>query len=57
MDLGIIEVPEWVQEVEVQPAQPTAPDTGADRLGWEEPGMGPVADIVRQNSELVATDA
>jgi hypothetical protein len=55
MDLGIIEVPEWVQEVEVPPAQSTAPDTGADRLGWEEPGMGPVADIVRQNPELAGT--
>ncbi len=27
-------------------------ETGSNRLGWEEPGMGPVADIVRQNSEL-----
>ncbi len=57
MDLGVIEVPEWVQEVEVPPEQSLSSDTGSDRLGWEEPGRGPVADIVRQNPELAATDS
>ncbi len=43
-----------VQEVEIPPEQPQTLASGSDRLGWEEPGMGLVADIVRQNPELAS---
>ena len=43
---------DFVEEIVIQADLQGAAAQGGERIGWEEPGMRPVANIVRQNPQL-----